>query len=51
MAARETESARETRIGFGRRRKQRTTGDAAIVRNRTDPKGPVWLVVDEIVSV
>jgi hypothetical protein len=23
----------------------------AIVRNRTGPLGPVWLVVDEIVSV
>jgi hypothetical protein len=52
MATRETNSATKTRMGFGRRRKQRITGTStAIVRNRTGPSGPAWLVIGRIVSV
>jgi hypothetical protein len=50
-ATRETDSARETPIGFGRRRKQRITARTAIVPNRTGPSGAGAFVVEEIVSV
>src|SRR3984885_8372337 len=51
-ATRETNSALKPRMGLGRRRKAEDHGaSTAIVRNRTGPVGPVWLVIGRIVSV
>jgi len=50
QAARETDSARQTRPGLGAAESRGSRAFSAIMQNRTGRRGRKWLV-DEIVSV